>query len=150
MKRKNIIAVIAYFFILVFMYTAISKLLAFNVTLFDMKRNPLLGNMPMFWAVSVPVAEIIISILLFASATRRTGLKAALVLMLGFTGYVGLLLVSNYDLPCTCGGIFRELSWTNHLYVNIGLTMLVVIAIVLGNGHGRDGKYIQTKDFIAQ
>lgn len=150
MKRKNIVTGITYFFILLFMYTAISKLLAFDVTLFDMRRNPILGNMSLFWSVSVPVAEIIVSILLFVSATRLVGLWATLILIIGFTVYVGMLLVSNYQLPCTCGGIFRELSWTQHLYVNIGLTILVIIGILLSYGHGRNGKYIQTNEFIAQ
>src|SRR5690554_6487207 len=141
--RQHIITGIAYFFILLFMYTAFSKLMAFNVTLFDMRRNPFLGDFPMFWTVSVPVVEIIVSALLFFRRTRRLGLWVTLILMIGFTGYVGLLLASNYSLPCTCGGIFRELSWTQHLWVNIGLLLLAMTALTL---HLRKDK--ASKDYI--
>ncbi|MGJ1285090.1 MauE/DoxX family redox-associated membrane protein [Sphingobacterium spiritivorum] len=149
MKRETIVQIICYSFILLFMYTAISKLLAFNVTEFDMHRNPILGDYPRFWAVSVPVAEIIVSVLLFFVGTRRLGLWLTLLLMVGFTGYVGVLLASDYHLPCTCGGIFRQLTWTQHLYVNIGLTAIAIVGIVL-NGQGRDGKMLPYKDFIAR
>lgn len=141
MKRETIVQIICYSFILLFMYTAISKLLAFNVTEFDMHRNPILGNYPRFWAISVPLVEIVVSVLLFLPGTRKIALFATLLLMIGFTGYVGVLLASDFHLPCTCGGIFRQLTWTQHLYVNIALTILAVIGIIL-NGQGRDGKYI--------
>lgn len=131
MKKETFIQIICYIFILLFMYTAISKLLAFDITLFDMRRNPLLGDMPLFWTIVVPVAEIIISVLLFFAVTRHIGLWLTLVLMLCFTSYVGILLASDYDLPCTCGGIFRELSWRQHLWVNFGLTLLAITAVVL-------------------
>lgn len=131
MKQEKIILAIAYFFILLFLYTAISKLLAFSVTLFDMRRNPLLGNWALFWTIAVPAVEIIIAVLLFIPKTRRMGLWATLILMVGFTGYVGILLASNYDLPCTCGGIFRELGWRQHLWVNIGLVILALAALIL-------------------
>lgn len=131
MRQEKIITAIVYFFILLFMYTAISKLLAFNVTLFDMRRNPLLGNLALFWTVSVPAVEILISVLLFIPKTRKIGLWATLILISGFTGYVGTLLLSDYNLPCTCGGIFRELSWRQHLWVNLGLIIVALKAIIL-------------------
>lgn len=147
MKRETFITFVAYLFILLFLYTAISKLLAFEITLFDMKRNPLLSDMPMVWAIGVPVAEIIISVLLFLPRTRTFGLYASLILMIGFTGYVGALLASDYQLPCTCGGIFRELSWKQHLCVNIGFTILAFIAILV-DGRGRNGR--RFNELIAQ
>lgn len=149
MKRNTIITAIAYFFILLFLYTAISKLLTFNVTLFDMRRNPLLGDAPLFWTISVPIVEIVVAVLLFLPATRRIGLWASLVLMLGFTAYVGILLVSDFKLPCTCGGIFRELGWRQHLWVNIGLTILAAVALLIQK-NDPDWKRSYTKGLFAQ
>lgn len=149
MKRNTIITAIAYFFILLFLYTAISKLLTFNVTLFDMRRNPLLGDAPLFWTISVPIVEIIVAVLLFLPATRRIGLWSSLILMLSFTAYVGVLLVSDFKLPCTCGGIFRELGWRQHLWVNIGLTILAVVALLIQN-NDPDWKRSYTKELFAQ
>lgn len=131
MKRGTIITAISYFFILLFLYTALSKIMAFSVTLFDMRRNPLLSEYPLFWTIAVPAVEIIICALLLFPQKRRVGLWATMALMISFTGYVGILLASNYDLPCTCGGIFRELSWRQHLWVNIGLVLLATVALLL-------------------
>lgn len=149
MKRNTFITAIAYFFILLFLYTAISKLLAFRVTVFDMEGNPLLKNTPTLWAISIPVVEIVVAVLLFLPATRRIGLWASLVLMIGFTAYVGVLLASNFKLPCTCGGIFRELSWWQHLWVDIGLTILAAVALLIQK-NDRDWKRSYTKELFAQ
>lgn len=147
MKRETFITVVAYVFILLFLYTAISKLLAFSVTVFDMEGNPILKDAPLFWAIAVPASEIIVSVLLFVPKWRRIGLWGSLILMIGFTGYVGVLLVSDFKLPCTCGGIFRELSWTQHLWVNIVFTLLAMVSLLL-NGRGRNGK--RFNELIAQ
>lgn len=129
--KEKIVRNIAYFFIVLFLYTAFSKLLMFETTLFDMRKNPLLSEYPLFWTISVPVVEIIVSVLLFFASTRRIGLWITSMMMVAFTGYIGLLLQLDYDLPCTCGGIFRELGWRQHLWVNVGLIALVMVARVL-------------------
>lgn len=150
MKAKTIVKGISYFFIFLFLYTAISKLMAFNATLFYMKRNPLLGDFPFFWTIATPIVEIITASLLSVPATRRIGLWAVLVLMTAFTVHAGALLASDYKLPCTtCGRIFRELTSQQHLWINIGLVLLAVVGIIL-YGQGRNGKQIYKKDSIVQ
>lgn len=124
MKRETIVTIITYLFILVFLYTGFSKLLGFNQTLFDMGRNPYLSDIALLLAIGIPVVEIVISVLIFLPKTRLLGLVATVVLMIAFTGYVGLLLLSDSKLPCTCGGVFREMSWTQHLFFNLVLTAL--------------------------
>lgn len=131
MKTRIFIQVVAYLFVLLFLYTAFSKLLAYNVTLFDMRRNPILDDMPVFWALAVPITEILVSLLLLLPVTRFYGLLGTMILMIGFTGYVGVLLLSDFQLPCTCGGIFREMNWQQHFWVNLSLTLLAVIALIL-------------------
>lgn len=150
MKRETFTTLVAYLFILLFLYTAISKWLSFSITHSDMRRNPLLGDMPLFWTIVVPAAEIVISVLLFLPATRRIGLWATVALMVAFTGYVGVLLASDYHLPCTCGGIFRALTWKQHLWVNIGLVALAISALTLYKHGGRNGNHRFNNDFIAQ
>jgi len=143
MKTTRFITGIAGFLAFVFLYTACSKLLTFNVTLFDMKRNPLLEHYAYFLSIAVPVTEIIVAILLIIPKSRKYGLWASLALVLSFTLYVCILLFSKMDLPCTCGGIIRELSWRQHLLVNVGLIGLNVLALFLEHRHHTQHKEFQ-------
>ncbi len=70
----------------------------------------------MAWAV--PLTEIAVVLLLLFSRTRIPGLVASLFLLLLFTGYIAVMLVGDYDLPCQCGGVVSKLSWPQHLVFN--------------------------------
>jgi hypothetical protein len=46
-----------------------------------------------------------------------------------FTVYIGCMLLFAPDLPCSCGGIIRQLSWKQHLLLNLFLLVLAGIAV---------------------
>ena len=85
--------------------------------------------MIMAWAV--PLTELAVAGLLFFVSTRGLGLKASFVLMILFTLYIGYMLVFTPHLPCSCGGVIKQLSWKEHLVFNIALTGLAALGIVL-------------------
>jgi hypothetical protein len=123
------IEIIAALFILLFVYTATSKLIAHNQFLITLEQLPIanLGSTWLSW--SIPVIEIMISVLLFIPHLRMQGLKASLVLMAVFTVYVACMLISSPNLPCSCGGIINKLTWQQHLWLNVALTLLAAAAI---------------------
>lgn len=131
MKKTIIISAISYAFTLLFMYTALSKLFAYDLNLYDLRRSPMLGPYAETLAVLVPLVEITISVLLFVPRTRLTGLIGAFIVMLAFTAYVGYLVFTQSALPCTCGGIIRQLTWKQHFFFNVFFTMLAIVAIIL-------------------
>lgn len=131
LNRTIIVKGISLLFIFLFTYTALSKILSFAVFQIQLQLNPLLSAYASFLSWFIILTEIIITILLFFRQTNLLGLFGALLLMLAFTTYISILFIGKYDLPCTCGGLIKNLSWTNHLILNSSLTILASCAIWL-------------------
>lgn len=131
MKKDTIILVISYALVMLFVYTALSKLMTYSFYLSDLKRSPQLGAFAEIISIVVPTAEILAAGLLIIDRTRLLGLYTAFLLMLIFTGYVAWVLAFAEELPCSCGGIIRELSWPNHLILNIVFLISSIFGIIL-------------------
>lgn len=125
-----IVQIISYLYVLLFIYTAISKLLDFENFGIQLAQSPLLSAYAGFIAPFVIIVELLIVLLLCFKATRLMGLYASLFLMVAFTVYIYLILNYSDFIPCSCGGIIEELSWTEHLVFNIGFIVLALVAIV--------------------
>lgn len=130
-NRHVVVQIISYLYILLFVYTAISKLLDFENFGIQLAQSPLLSAYAGLIAPSVIITELLIVLLLCFKATRLMGLYASLFLMVAFTVYIYLILNYSDFIPCSCGGIIEELSWTEHLVFNIGFIALALAAIVL-------------------
>lgn len=126
-----IVLTVSYLFILLFVYTAVSKLLEFN----DFRTQ--LGQSPVFAAIAEPVsygviiAELLISVLLATEKTRRVGLLLAFTMMIMFTAYIFIILNFATFVPCSCGGFIESLNWTEHLIFNIGFILLAIVVLYL-------------------
>jgi putative oxidoreductase len=129
MKGKPGIALITYALFFLFVYTSLSKLMAYDYYLYDLSRSPLLGKYSTIIATLLPVTELLIAGLLLPDKTRKTGFIAALVLLAIFTAYVSYVLIFTTSRPCTCGGIIRQLSWPGHLLFNILFLILTILGI---------------------
>jgi len=125
------IEIIAAIFILLFVYTATSKLLSHQTFVINLKKSPLIGFASGFLSWAVPVIEITISILLFVPPLRKTGLVSSFGLMTLFTVYIAYMLMTSSRLPCSCGGVISKLSWQQHLWLNVFLTLLAATAMYL-------------------
>jgi putative oxidoreductase len=129
-KTKAIIAdIIAYLFILLFLYTAANKIWKFHNFEWVLSTLPLIGALSQLIAYAVPVAEIIASILLLSDGGRRSGLIISFLLMFGFTAYLLFMLIYTTDLPCNCGGVLSQLSWKQHIAFNLFFLILSTIAL---------------------
>ncbi|WP_367112868.1 MauE/DoxX family redox-associated membrane protein [uncultured Chitinophaga sp.] len=129
--NKKFVQIIGYAFILLFVYTALSKWFTYNIYLYDLRRSPDLGRFALPISLLVPGLELLAAGLLLFDKTLRKGLWFSFVLMLIFTAYVAYVLIYASDLPCTCGGIIRQLSWPQHLIFNIFFTMLAAVGLHL-------------------
>ncbi len=131
MSRKLLTEIIAGLFILLFLYTALSKLSEFALFKHFLFSSPLIGKKAAIVAWVVPASEIIVSLLLFLPATRRLGLYASFILMLVFTLYLAYMIIFVPKLPCSCGGVISQLSWQQHLIFNVIFTILSVVGVRL-------------------
>jgi uncharacterized membrane protein YphA (DoxX/SURF4 family) len=128
-KKSVLVEIIALFFVILFLYTGVAKLMEFDVFQAQLAESPVLEPVAPLVAWGLPIVEFIVCILLFFPRWRLKGLYAALGLMVIFTGYVITLLTTSTELPCSCGGIIEELSWQGHLIFNGSLILLSFAAI---------------------
>jgi putative oxidoreductase len=124
MKRSTIVEIISAMFILLFVYTAINKFMEgarFENTL---SKSPLIGDYAGLLSWSLPAVEIAVAILLLVPKTRLLGLYASTALMVLFTLYIGYMIAFTPKLPCSCGGVLKEMTWKQHLFFNIFFSLL--------------------------
>lgn len=129
MKGKILLEIFCLLFVMLFVYTGLSKLLTFSFYLADLQQSPILGRHSMLIAYSIPILEIIIAIGLLVPRTRTVSLYAFLGMMVMFTGYIAYMLTFSDDRPCTCGGVIREMSWPQHLVFNGIFIVMAFFAI---------------------
>ena len=118
-------------FIALFAYTAVDKLRHLPTFNNSLQGSTLLKNYEPVLRYAVPTIEMLLVVLLLLPKTRLAGLIGATTLMAVFTLYVGLVLSTPTNVPCSCGGIVASLSWSGHLWVNGIFTGLGTVAIVL-------------------
>ena len=122
-------------FILLFVYAAVSKLINHHQFYNDLRNSIVFGNQVVSEIMSwgIPVLELVIALLLVIPKFNKKGLYMALILMTGFTLYIGGTLLINElgiaELPCSCGGVISHLSWQQHLLFNTFFVLLGIIAI---------------------
>jgi len=133
MRNSNLntwlIEIISALFILLFVYTGISKLNERYIFSLVLSQSPLIGANANLLSWLLPVAELSTALLLLILPTRKWGLIISLLLMCIFTGYIAYMLLLNSGLPCSCGGVFKQMTWTQHLVFNIILTGLNVAGL---------------------
>ncbi len=138
--KKIIPFVVSIYFVILFCYAAISKILDFEKFQDQISASPLLNGLSQFLPYTIIIVEVIIAVLLCYRKTRTIGLIGSLFLMLIFTVYIILMLRTSKNLPCSCGGILEKMSWNQHLYFNIGCVVLTIIALGLNLKYSRPAK----------
>ena len=89
MKKKEIIIdVICILFILLFTYAAVSKLVDREKFALQLTKSPLLTGVADLTSWSIPMIEIVISVLLIPDSSRKIGLYASYTLILIFSWYI--------------------------------------------------------------
>lgn len=129
-------------FILLFVYTGLSKLLDHDFFLSTLSKSPVVGNAAVVMAYALPIAEFAIAGLLLVHHRTNWGWYAAFAIMLSFTLYVGFMLATQSKLPCSCGGVLKGLTWKEHLTFNTGFTLIALIGLLLSRAKPTNG-YLQ-------
>lgn len=120
---------VSYLFILLFVYAAVSKLLDFETFETQLGQSPLLSAYAKPIAIGVPFIELLISLFLMFKRYRRIALYASFSLMVMFTTYIYIILNFSDFIPCSCGGVLEKMSWTQHLWFNITVCVLILLAL---------------------
>jgi len=137
-NRSVLIDIISAAFVLLFVYAALSKILDFEKFRVELGKSPVLNVFAGFIAISVPLFEIVIAILLIIRKSQLFALYASFTLMTLFSTYIITILKFSSYIPCSCGGILSNMSWIQHLLFNIGFVVLGGIAIIIYPNQNKD------------
>lgn len=133
--REVFPVLVSYLFILLFVYAAVSKIIEHPKFYNDLRNRIVFGDPVVSEIISwaIPVLELATALILVIPKFNKKGLYMALVLMIGFTLYIGGTLLINElgiaELPCSCGGVISQLSWQHHLVFNTFFILFGIIAI---------------------
>ena len=146
MSKGTIIEIIVALFILLFAYAAFSKLLDYQKFTVQIGQSPMLTSFAGFWAWSIPSIELLICVFLLMPRTKMIAMYAAFSLMTMFTVYIVLASQFSDYVPCSCGGVLQNLTWTEHLIFNMIFVALGFLAIFLHTKVTEDSVIKNTRD----
>jgi uncharacterized membrane protein YphA (DoxX/SURF4 family) len=142
MKRQLVIEIISFLFILLFVYAAFMKLLDVEKFTVQLGQSPLLMAFAPLLAWAVPIIELLVAAMLIFSRLRLIGMYASFTLMVMFTVYIVIILSFASHVPCSCGGILEDMTWTEHLIFNIVFVLLAIGGIALLTKMENKGQHI--------
>ncbi len=126
MSKKPVVILL----VLLFMYTGFSKFFALQAFTGSMYNQPIPHWLAAPLILLIPTAEVVAAGCLLTEKTQRAGLYLSFFLLTVFTLYVTAVLLHFFPrIPCTCGNVFRHLSWLQHFLLNLTLTILTAIAL---------------------
>lgn len=131
MQKKRIFTeVVVVLLVILFLYTAVSKFVDFKGFTYDLNNQPFPNSLTPFLRWLIPITEISIVLTLLFERTRIIGLYASFILMGLFTIYTALVLSKVFAyVPCSCGGVIKNLTWPQHLFFNLFFVIISFLAI---------------------
>lgn len=130
MKNK-ILLILRLSLILLFSYTTFHKLIDLHLFRQTLMKSTLIEEYQInFLMYFVPVIEIV-TIFLLISDKYIMGLYMSLLLMLTFTMYLIVLNNFSFYKGCSCGGIFNEMSYLQHVVVNLLFVVISLVSILM-------------------
>jgi uncharacterized membrane protein YphA (DoxX/SURF4 family) len=130
-NRVVIVEVICALFVMLFFYAALSKLKDFENFKVQLGKSPVLNLFAGIVAWIVPITELLICFFLIIKRFQYIALYAAFSLMVMFSAYIVVILNYSSYIPCSCGGILENMTWSQHLYFNIGFVTLAIVGVLI-------------------
>ena len=132
-NTKRYIEMLAALLILLWIYTAASKLAEVEEFHKQVFTNPIFAPWMRQWVFYlVPSSELLAALLLLSPRARKVGFILSLILMIVFTAYIGLILAGVFErIPCSCGGVLKTMRWNTHFIFNLFFTAVAGAGLIL-------------------
>lgn len=127
---------------MLFTYAAITKSLEYSVFKTQLNSLHVVGMFASTLAWGIPLVQLVIAGMLVWPATRLWGLYSAALLLVIFSVYILYMLAAVNDLPCACAGVFRFISWTDQLELNMLFLFIALIGIQIQKGNIQDKRIL--------
>ena len=136
--KTSAVDVIVFLLIFLWVYAAISKLADYDQSRTQMLEQVFSNAVSEILVWAIPLAELGTALLLISHKTKTRGMYVSFSLLFVFTFYIIVVLTGVFDrIPCSCGGILENLSWTEHLLFNVFFLVLTLIALIQTSEDGR-------------
>lgn len=130
MKKEFIADIMVGLIFMMLLYASFSKYFDFSAFQRAMHNQPFPSWFSDVLVIFLPPMEIMAAVLIAFDKTRIIGLKATITLMTTFTLYIVAILLHLFPMvPCTCGGIIRLMSWSQHLLFNLFFIAIAITAL---------------------
>lgn len=143
--RHALSEIILFLCVALFVYAAATKLLDLEKFVVQIGQSPILTSYKRILAWLVPGLEFVIAALMIIPKTRLAGLYAFFGMMTMFTFYIVLASRFSTYIPCSCGGVLENMSWTQHLYFNVFFMVISGVGVMLGLKRG-DAASLRVKE----
>jgi len=135
--RVAVIYIAQFLLILLWLYTASSKLLQYDLfrQSLDRQHFPASFTHLLYW--TLPSVELGCVAFLITRRTLKLGLWISECLLIIFTAYILLVLFKYFEnVPCSCGGVVSALTWKGHLFFNLFFIAINTIGLtsIIGKG----------------
>lgn len=131
MKTIKFIEILSALLILLWVYTALSKLSNVEEFRSQLANQVFPVEVTKILFYLIPISELIAATLLFYKNTWTLGFLFSSLLMICFTIYVSLILLGIFHrVPCSCGGVLKLLGWKSHLVFNLFFTAIATIGFI--------------------
>lgn len=128
-------------YILLFVYAATTKLLDYENFQVQLGQSPLVSTFAGWLSWLVPLTELVLAGMLAFARTRNIALYGSYILMVMFSAYIFIMLNYASYVPCSCGGVLEKMTWTAHLFFNLGFVLLGAAALLLI--HQKEGRSLK-------
>ena len=91
----------------------------------------MIGGMAVLLSWLIPSANLFTALLLIVPKSYRIGFIGALIMLVCYTAYLTIMLITQHDLPCSCGGLIKSLTWNEQVMFNLLLIALALTGLWL-------------------
>lgn len=117
---------------MLFCYAALSKLVNYQESKKEMLNQPFPDWLAVQLVWVIPLLELVITISLLIPALRVKGLYASLLILTIFSVYILFAMTSVFGyIPCSCGGILKNMGYEMHLIFNLLFVIIATIGILI-------------------
>lgn len=117
---------------LLFAYAAVSKLCAYEESKREMMNQVFPANIALILTWLVPVTELTLAAGLIINKFSFKALLASCLLLIVFTLYIAIAMSGSFGrIPCSCGGILEDMSYSAHMVFNLIFIVMAILAIAL-------------------
>lgn len=118
-------------FLVLFIYTATSKLLNYENFETQLGQSPVFTAYADYLVIALPIFELSVAGLFLISNYQLIAYYLSFALMVMFTTYIIIILNFSDFIPCSCGGVLEDLSWSEHIVFNLFFIVLAILGILI-------------------